>query len=352
MTSFIKRLSKYDNLKGLAIILVVLGHTLAPTRGIEFYAVLTNFVYLIHMPIFFFVSGYFSKTDKNVVIKSIKNLLIPYFIFSIFWIIFSYFVLEINISKIPLLFPVYGLWFLLSLFTMKIILPYLVKIKYIFWISIIMALLIGILPIPSGLLSIVRTISFLPIFLIGHNYKIYQKIFHEKVVKKFSLNKLKNPLLIYLFIIIFLLGAWILASNVSFEAVQLKTSYGSISISWVNDIIQRFFIIIFGIFFALILNNLMCDKTTFLTKLGVTSLSIYILHFYFVRIINLEIYSSPLRFIFGNPLLSGIYVIILVTTILYILSRDFVSNILNNIINIFIRILSNIYAFLITYFKI
>lgn len=45
-----KRIDEYDIIKGLAIIMVVVGHTACPQ-------LIHNMCYLIHMPLFFILSG-------------------------------------------------------------------------------------------------------------------------------------------------------------------------------------------------------------------------------------------------------------------------------------------------------
>lgn len=50
MTAFKKRIDEYDIIKGLAIIMVVAGHASCPQ-------LLHNMFYLVHMPLFFIVSG-------------------------------------------------------------------------------------------------------------------------------------------------------------------------------------------------------------------------------------------------------------------------------------------------------
>lgn len=73
-----QRNSSVDNLKGLLIVLVVLGHTYNPY--------FKDFVYLFHVGVFFILSGYcFSHryTDsfaglKELFVKRIKSLWIPY----------------------------------------------------------------------------------------------------------------------------------------------------------------------------------------------------------------------------------------------------------------------------------
>lgn len=74
-----KRNPILDIMKGITIILMMLGHTGIPDW-------LHTFIYSFHMPLFFILSGYFAKNEKtiswngwkDVVRKSSKSLLLPY----------------------------------------------------------------------------------------------------------------------------------------------------------------------------------------------------------------------------------------------------------------------------------
>ena len=59
-TTGIHRDYYFDNLKAVLIFLVVLGHMVRRIRTDLFFEV-RDFIYLFHMPLFIFVSGYFSK---------------------------------------------------------------------------------------------------------------------------------------------------------------------------------------------------------------------------------------------------------------------------------------------------
>ena len=76
-----KRNAYFDNLKGILIFLVVLGHVLSSFAGEGSVA---RWLYLLifsfHMPVFLFVSGYFAKPDPKTVIA---RLLILYLIFQV-----------------------------------------------------------------------------------------------------------------------------------------------------------------------------------------------------------------------------------------------------------------------------
>lgn len=69
----------FDVLKGIAIILVIIGHC--------YFGHFRPFIYSFHMPLFFFVTGYFLKIRplRTELLLSTKRLIIPY-IFTAFWL--------------------------------------------------------------------------------------------------------------------------------------------------------------------------------------------------------------------------------------------------------------------------
>jgi fucose 4-O-acetylase-like acetyltransferase len=84
------RLDAFDILKGIAILLVVLGHSLPSSKIGD---LISNFIYSFHMPLFFIVSGYFYKTRPLLeqIKKDIFGLLLPYIIFCIVLTIYGLF---------------------------------------------------------------------------------------------------------------------------------------------------------------------------------------------------------------------------------------------------------------------
>ena len=65
----------FDIMKCIGILSVIAGHCIIPDM-------LHRFIYMWHMPLFFFVSGYFyrPKSEKEVAKNSIRGLIIPYFV--------------------------------------------------------------------------------------------------------------------------------------------------------------------------------------------------------------------------------------------------------------------------------
>ncbi len=93
------RNQQMDVLRGIGIILVVLGHTAFPAN---------HFIYLFHLAIFFMLSGYFFKSEeitntrnlKQYILKKIKRLYFPYIIANVVCVILNNFFLKTNMYSI------------------------------------------------------------------------------------------------------------------------------------------------------------------------------------------------------------------------------------------------------------
>lgn len=124
------RIEWIDTAKGLGLIFVILGHLHTPY--------ISTWVYLFHMPLFFFLSGVtFSGekyTFKQFIVKRLKTLVIPYFTLGIFIWLF-YVIVNTVISpdvveygtNIEMLFSLliqehfWTIWFLAALFITEIV---------------------------------------------------------------------------------------------------------------------------------------------------------------------------------------------------------------------------------------
>ncbi len=77
------RLREMDIYKAIAIIMVVYGHVAANTVGVY-----SGFISFVHMPVFYFVSGFFlykelkKNTETALIKKKLRRLLVPYFVWS------------------------------------------------------------------------------------------------------------------------------------------------------------------------------------------------------------------------------------------------------------------------------
>lgn len=95
MTNGSKRMKSFDMMKGVAIFLVVMGHVIAMCiREID-RTPLFKFIGLIHMPLFFFISGWFAcrlDSEGRIKIPNLWNravrLLLPMIAVSTLWIFY------------------------------------------------------------------------------------------------------------------------------------------------------------------------------------------------------------------------------------------------------------------------
>ena len=126
------------------------------------------FFCLFLMPVFIFVSGYFSKKSDSdeYYRKTISNCLIPYLLFD-----FIYGLFEFNGSvwgsAAAILYPRWTLWFLLSLFMWRIMVKPVSLIRGAFWLSVLFSLFVGFTEM-GVFMSLSRTFGFFPFFLAGY----------------------------------------------------------------------------------------------------------------------------------------------------------------------------------------
>ena len=191
-----------DILKGLGIILVIMGHQrLSPE--------LLNYIYLFHMPLFFFISGYLMNISKynsigHLIKKKSKTLLIPYITFSIISIICYSVIGQVDLDASATLqsfiegkrneiFYNVPLWFLIGLFVIEIMYYVLKKViknnglllLVIMIINFISVVILKVIEAPTWIWSIDTAMYYLLYYQLGNLYRIYSiKLADLKVVGK------------------------------------------------------------------------------------------------------------------------------------------------------------------------
>jgi fucose 4-O-acetylase-like acetyltransferase len=172
MSSTSKRSKYFDNAKFILIFLVVFGHLISPLKeqdGVLF--TLYTVIFLFHMPAFIMISGYFAKgyRKKGYFLRSIKKILLPYFIFQMIYSIYYYLNGKEERLDFDFLHPHWTLWFLLSLFFWNLLLYVFAKLK---WPGLLIAIGIGVaigyVDHVGSFLSLSRTFVFFPYFLLGY----------------------------------------------------------------------------------------------------------------------------------------------------------------------------------------
>lgn len=169
-----KRNDYFDNVKGFLIFTVVLGHIFESIKdnsidgGVFNSHGLLVFIYLFHMPLFTFISGYFSKRSSRSAGDKVINMFKIYFLAQVGYIIFYKYIVGDVDTYYRFFQPSWSLWYLLSLTFWYIISDYIKPSKKLLIGSIIVALVLGFDSSLNSYFSIVRTFVFLPYFIAGY----------------------------------------------------------------------------------------------------------------------------------------------------------------------------------------
>lgn len=307
-----KRNYLLDNLKVILIFFVVFGHV------IEYYIkdnstlrIIYIFIYIFHMPLFIFVSGYLSKNFYRMKRKAIRNLLIPYIIFNMIWYTAVY--IGTQKAMFSVLYPGWTLWYLLSLFFWRMTLKYLIKFKHILLVSFIVGVLVGLIPNIGSTLSISRTIVFLPFFLLGY-YATDEHLDKIKSLKReFSITG----------ILVFLLVAFYIVNNNLFDYKFLYNSYSydALGVSLLEGTIFRIFLYFGAIIFSICVISLVPSKEKFYSRIGKATMNIYVFHIYLVMLVYFFIPK------WNISLLKNILILVSPFIIIFLLSRKRINKV-------------------------
>ncbi|GEM_PF-281763 len=307
-----KKLEHIEIARGIAITLVVIGHTSSP---------LTNFIYLFHLAVFFFISGYLFK-DRNIhyplqfVTKRLKSLYFPFLLYCFVFIAIHNFLLKIGVYSSEVIgrffVPYYTvkeyfsvffnvitfgnteqlllpMWFLTCLFTVNILFFCISWIaqKQILFKAQITALILS---------SVSLGIGF---------YLIYSHVF---LYRQFDI----SLIVLFLFYLGYVFRRWEKISFyrwelaiISFLSLVISSFQGKINIITYDFINPIFFLVnsILGIYFIFFLSHFLSLRISrvrnFFILLGQNSLHILALHFSAFKLV-----SFLLILIFQLPFIS------------------------------------------------
>jgi len=313
------RIVYWDALKGLLIFLVVFAHFLYPFRGKIPIKYIVDIIYFFHMPAFIFISGYFSKKENSSSFRSIAKLILLYLLMNTPFVIYK----AIRYQQFQWVTPYYSSWYLLALIIWRVGIQFLRKIKIQPWRiifgSIVIALLAGFWNDINNVLSISRTIAFLPFFLLG--YYLPASLANNYLIHKKSSSVMTGIILLGFSALV----AFLISDQANISSSLLMDSYSSMGYLWI-----RCCIVTLAFLFTISLMLIMPVKVpgfTFLERWGRNSLWVFVLH----RPITL---LFPKIFHATQPYLILIAFILSLFTV-FLLSLDFTSRFFNRMLNSF-----------------
>lgn len=260
-----------DALKGVLAFLVMMGHCLALYGEDIICDVLFWFIYSFHMPVFIFVSGYFSKNVDKSEEELFAELIVPLIPFE-----FAYWVMHLAMESgnaYPFLTPIYAYWYIVVLFFCRIVNKIAVKIRGASVVGIAVALLAGYNSYIGEYFAFSRFLCLFPIFFLGYQAKAEH------------LEKIRN------------MKQWVIAviavaAVMLFGGIYFGTE-GELDIFYMNgpyeqngDLVIRMMQFLISALMILVLVRVMPGKKNILTRFGKATYLIYMLNFYFVEILS------------------------------------------------------------------
>lgn len=247
--------------------LVVFGHLLE--RGFktspELY--IYNVIYAFHMPLFVLLAGVTSKSrlTKNYLIDLIRSIVVPFVIFEVIYSAWGYWWQGSVGYILPV--PYWILWFLVSLFCWRLLLP-LFASPIGLAIACFAAVTTGYIDEIDYKYSLSRTAYFFPFFIAGHLYGRTILLAVEKHRK------------------IMWIGFAVASTTVIIWTnfgLQSKFLYGSLPYSAASPLTHfpaagRMLLLLIGFFGLIGFSALIPSKSMFMIWIGQRSLTIYLLH--------------------------------------------------------------------------
>lgn len=171
--------NRIDTLKGLLIILVIVGHVItALDNSNVFNHAVMGLIYVFHMPLFILISGYLAKDSEHQsprdLWRGVANIFVTLLVFQVISSIRLYY-LGIGFIATFVRFPFGILWYLMSLIYWKIMLYYtprglLRRPALYLGLALAVSILIGLTRLGT-FLSIQRALNFYFFFLLGYYYR-------------------------------------------------------------------------------------------------------------------------------------------------------------------------------------
>lgn len=264
------RIFYLDALKGILIILVILGHSIQFNTAQYQYSFLFRFIYSFHMPLFFAISGYLAYKgwyDESTLKKRLFQLALPFVFWAIVYPLFISGHFDLNNTYKTLLYPDNGLWFLYNLFFYCILSNCSEKFatkrfSQEFYMLLFLTALYVLMFVFHTLFNVTQICWYFPFFLIGFYIHKYSSI-----IEKYE--KYNNFIGV---IFIFTMPLWMMR--------EVPLFYKWINLGTAFSYIYRYTVEIAGTLFFFFIGKKFLDfPIVLLNKIGTKTLGIYAFQF-------------------------------------------------------------------------
>lgn len=277
------RLLRFDSLKGMLITLVVIGHMIEfmmLDSGIGRYVYTA--IYTFHMPLFVILSGYFFNRDCSgkKILKSIVTLTETLVVFQAIRILITSRGGEVWSMK-DIITPHWVLWYICSLILWRTA-TFLIfrtfrnlRLRHLILVAIGLSLLAGLVPLKNEL-AFQRTFYFYPFFIFGMALRNNMALIDRKPAKSIIGGSI--------LLIICTIAAFAILDILHFDSFRFGL-YGNRPYQEFSDVIRKYGCMTIGFVLSVIALRFLPANMIF-ARIGMHSMPIYLLHTYFIDIIN------------------------------------------------------------------
>lgn len=265
--------ASWDNARGLAVLLVVVGHALQPaTDSAPAADWLYRFVYLFHVPLLVLVTGYLTaELTQRRAGRLVVGLLVPYVVFELVqWAERT--LVHGHPAPLDLLVPGWTLWYLPAVVLWRLAAPLLRAVHP--WVvlaaSVLVAMVAGLGRGVTHTLALDDVLTFLPFFTAG-------LLLREVPVRQWlDAPRARVPALA----VVVLAGTatWLTRGEIGTGTFQLDGGNGEWGTSDLRGSVLRLGLLLAGAALVAAVLVLVPRGRSWLTGLGVASLYVYLLH--------------------------------------------------------------------------
>jgi fucose 4-O-acetylase-like acetyltransferase len=274
-----KRNIYFDNTKFILIFLVVLGHFTNLNLNTPIMGGLNNIIYSFHMPLFIFITGFFSRRINTQRKVEVDKILYTYLIFEILHLLFTK-TTHLGHGSYNLFRPTYQNWYLLGIFIWRLLVPYFSFFPkgLALTISVLISILIGLFADFNTFLGLYRIIYFMPFFILG----TYLENIESLKIRFLKYRNVVVALLLISFLSIFMLSELKAQFNSAISYAYTPYSHSTNVI----PIIIRFLGFFTSTFISFLVLLIIPSKKTFFSHFGERTMNVFLLHMFLVYPIN------------------------------------------------------------------
>lgn len=266
----------FDNAKFLAIILVVVGHVIAPLNSSvdearNFYL----FLYAFHMPVFILVTGYLSRRfpDSPNKVRKLATLAAPFVVFQAVYIALNYAIgpgsrnLESGPS-LDLFDPFYLVWFLMVVMIYRITSPFWQAVRWPIAIAICLTVFAGTQNLVDEF-EMGRALGLLPFFVIGMKMRPE----HFEFLRRGWVRVCSA-----VFLAAALTAAMLFGDQMTMEWVFWRSNNSEIGVDHLTGSAMRLIMLTLALALVAAFLSLIPKRSFWFSKYGAVTIYVYLLH--------------------------------------------------------------------------